>query len=284
MERQNLEGGWAHGEKDRPRPPWYPGTLIATTNLALLSLGAAERMKTPIVKELNYQQAVRSGLQLLRDVQGPHGGLPYGDRYYRSGYDAGRTAGTLLALAALRQTDINLFRQAATFVLRNIDMIPEGHAGPPLHVLLGDWLVIRCRRMLGSSTTIRYWIVSVNRSIRMALSAICSARGSSKRRMPRLSMDLDYRRISNRSGPPITIAHVFSATALGGRSRTREVSCSRLVARPERGGDSGGRCDERRCLAKRWNLDFCRRGFGQMLAQSSSAGEGQRSRAEDSEQ
>jgi hypothetical protein len=135
IKRQNSDGGWFH---------WggyssiaYPATLIATTNLGLFALGAAEREGMAVCKTEPYKKAVSKGLKLLHDVQGPHGGMPYGGRPSRWNYEAGRTAGMLAALAALRQTDSKVFQRAASYVQHNVDVIMNGHGGTAFHVAIG---------------------------------------------------------------------------------------------------------------------------------------------------
>ncbi len=135
VERQNVEGGWGHGGGTYTK--FYPSTLVATTNLALLALAAADRFQTPSSRTADFKEALAEGLTLLTDVQAAHGGLPYGGRPYRKGYEAGRTAGMLLALAALRKTECDLFRRASGYALRNLDEVPYGHASPALHIALG---------------------------------------------------------------------------------------------------------------------------------------------------
>lgn len=136
VDRQNAEGGWGHGGGTLTN--FYPTTLVATTNLALLSLGGAARFNTPVVATSDYKDAVAEGLKLLQDVQAPHGGMPYGGRPYRKGYEAGRTAGMLPALAVLGRTDDPLFQRAADYALRNMAEVPHGHASPALHFALGS--------------------------------------------------------------------------------------------------------------------------------------------------
>lgn len=129
-EYQNDEGGWGHGAS--LGPSFYPSTLIATTNWSLLGLGLARRRGIAVDGE-----CIDAGLDLVRHVQAANGSLPYGGLPYRRGFEAGRTSGTVLALAALGLGDTDAFRRAADYVLRNVASLPNGHASPAMHVLMG---------------------------------------------------------------------------------------------------------------------------------------------------
>jgi outer membrane protein assembly factor BamB len=128
--RQNDEGGWDHGAQ--LGVSFYPSTLIATTNLALVALGLAQRAGVAVDAEVRD-----AGLKLLTDVQTESGGLPYGGRPYMKGVEAGRTCGSVLAFSALGLSDDERFTRAARYVERNLESIPEGHASTAFHVLVG---------------------------------------------------------------------------------------------------------------------------------------------------
>ncbi len=128
--RQNAEGGWDHGASFGLS--FYPSTLVATTNLALVSLGFARRFGLETDAE-----SIVNGLALLSDVQGTSGGMPYGGRPYTKGIEAGRTCGTVLALSSLGLGDDPRCARAGAYVLRNVDAIPDGHASTAFHLFLG---------------------------------------------------------------------------------------------------------------------------------------------------
>jgi outer membrane protein assembly factor BamB len=134
LDRQNAEGGWGHTTSRMI--DFYPDTLIATSNLALLALGAAGRLHTPVSREPRWQQGVDDALKLYRTVQTPSGSMPYGGLAYRKGPEAGRTAAMVLALSAVARKD-ELLARALPYALRNLETVPHGHASPALHVALG---------------------------------------------------------------------------------------------------------------------------------------------------
>ncbi len=129
-DRQNAEGGWGHGSS--LGLDFYPSTLVVTTYWALFALGGCREQGVAVDEEV-----LEDGLSLLRRVQAPSGGFPYGGPYYRKGIEAGRTSGVVLALTVLGEKDADLFRNAVRYLRRNIDSIPDGHASPAIHVLTG---------------------------------------------------------------------------------------------------------------------------------------------------
>jgi hypothetical protein len=151
-DRQNAEGAWNHGLQTDAQ--FYPSTLIASTNLALITLGLARRRGVTV-----DAQAIDEALALLRDVQSPRGAFPYGGRPYRRGFEAGRTAGTVVALAALGRTGDAMFRRACEYLRDNVASIPDGHASPAMHVLLGAL----CCQILGGDLLASYRTTVVNR-------------------------------------------------------------------------------------------------------------------------
>ncbi len=127
---QNADGGWGHGGFSIS---FYPSTLIAATNLSVLSLGLGQRLKQQTDGDV-FKKARR----LYRDVQSAAGAWPYGGRPYRKGFEAGRTAGAVAALRALdNPNDAGLIARARRYLLANADRVPHGHASPALHVFSG---------------------------------------------------------------------------------------------------------------------------------------------------
>ncbi len=127
--RQNPEGAWGHGMMGGG---FYPSTLVAASNWALLVLGLAARQGLEVEPDV-----IDEALALYRKVQGKNGSLPYGGLPYRKGYEAGRTSGTVVALLALGSHQDPMFRRAAQYVRRNLVAVPNGHASPAMHVFMG---------------------------------------------------------------------------------------------------------------------------------------------------
>ena len=135
---QNREGGWNHTKNFTKTIPGYSPTVLAVANLALMSLGAAERMKVPFAADENFKKSVKDGLELFGKSQRPNGGIPYGRNPLYGESEPGRTAGFLTALAALQQTDNDQFRKAAPYFLRTFEAIPKGHGCTPMHFFMGS--------------------------------------------------------------------------------------------------------------------------------------------------
>lgn len=128
---QNGEGGWGHTGGNMVS--FYPSTLVATTNLNLLALGLAKSFGAKV-----DQEGIDAGFDLLATVQGANGGMPYGGPAYRKGYEAGRTAASMLAYAAHGMTDSEQYRKAAQYVAQNLKYIPLGHASTAMHLYYGS--------------------------------------------------------------------------------------------------------------------------------------------------
>ena len=150
VDRQNPAGGWAHSGGSPA--DFYPTTLNAVGNFALLSLGAAERLELKVAESYDYEDTVDEALALYRDVQGPNGAFPYGGRVYRKGLESSRTAGALLGLAAFKKTDSELFKRAVAHVRQHVASVPYGHASTAMHVGLGGLSF----RMLGEEPWAAY--------------------------------------------------------------------------------------------------------------------------------
>jgi hypothetical protein len=127
---QNVEGGWGHSAGDMAS--FYPSTLVATTNLNLIALGLAKSMGAEI-----SQESVDDGFELLATVQGANGGMPYGGPAYRKGYEAGRTAASMLAYAAHGRMEGEQYKKASQYVAQNLKYIPLGHASTAMHLYFG---------------------------------------------------------------------------------------------------------------------------------------------------
>jgi hypothetical protein len=143
---QNSEGGWNHNKNFAKQVPIYSRSLNAVTNLVLINLGAAERMKVPFASDEKFKKAVTNGLTLLQQCQAKDGGIMYGKE--RKGDEKspfklvvtphpGRTAGLLPGLAAVKQADSDLFRRAAGYALRGMESVPQGEADTSLHIFMG---------------------------------------------------------------------------------------------------------------------------------------------------
>lgn len=145
-ELRNSEGVWAHGQMEG-LVGFYPSSLMAATNWALFALGFGRS-----AGHAPPADTIEHALEVLCDVQAENGGVPYGGRPYRLGVEAGRTAGTVLALLSLGRSDGDAFAGAARFVRHNLRLVPEGHASPAMHVFNGAL----CAWALGPATWRRY--------------------------------------------------------------------------------------------------------------------------------
>lgn len=128
---RNSERVWAHGSMEGT-VPGYPSTVVAATNwvVTALAFAAAHGVEVP-------PPWLDAGADLLAAVQAPNGGIPYGGRPYRIGIEAGRTAGTVVALAAAGRGATPSFTRAANYLWRNARLVPSGHASPAMHVWNG---------------------------------------------------------------------------------------------------------------------------------------------------
>ncbi len=127
---QNVEGGWCHGKSGIAS--FYPSTLMAATNWAVLALGVARRLGVAVDDAI-----LARALELYADVQSPSGAFPYGGRNYVKGFEAGRTAAAVAALAALGEVKGDLFRRAVGYAIEHAEEVPDGHASAAMHILTG---------------------------------------------------------------------------------------------------------------------------------------------------
>ncbi len=137
LSSQNLEGGWGHSGQ-RMMGDLYPSTLISSSNFGLLALGAAKHFGHPTSNWADFADALDEALEMYRAVQSQQGGLPYGARSYCKAPQAGRTAASLIGLAALNQTDDELFTKGVCYVTKNVHTVPYGHASPAMHAVTGS--------------------------------------------------------------------------------------------------------------------------------------------------
>jgi outer membrane protein assembly factor BamB len=130
---QNKEGGWGHGKVVMAVLPSYPVTLVACTNWCAIGLGLFKKMGFSVKKRV-----IRRVIKLYEKLQSPEGGFPYGGLPYRTGYEAGRTTGGVIALFALGRTSTPLFSKTVRFINNNVQDIPKGHATPQMHLFSGS--------------------------------------------------------------------------------------------------------------------------------------------------
>jgi len=146
---QNVEGGWGH-DSAWDDESVYPATLIAACNSAVFALGLCRRHGVSLDEDV-----VEKALALLRRVQSPSGAMPYGGPTKLQLHEAGRTAGTQVALAALGEHASESYQAAVGYVRRHIEELAHGHADPHQHLFMGaiatqttgraDWLRFRER-------------------------------------------------------------------------------------------------------------------------------------------
>ncbi len=128
---QEASGGWAHG----PGGPNALGylELEIVMNYLLLGLGGAKRLGLEvddgrILRSLAWIEATSSG----------DGGIGYSDRQGQKGYgEAGRTAGAILAFAAVGGAELPFFERMVNFYTRTMDTLQSGHVSPAMHLLAG---------------------------------------------------------------------------------------------------------------------------------------------------
>lgn len=130
---QNMEpsGGWAHG----PGGPNALGylELEIMSNYALLGMGAAKRLGIDL-----DEGKVGKALAWIVGTSNGDGGVGYSQRQGQKGHgDAGRTAGALVAFAALGQRRHPFFPKMASFYARNVKKLAAGHVSPAMHLLAG---------------------------------------------------------------------------------------------------------------------------------------------------
>ena len=133
---QNREGGWGHADRNL-MGEFYPSTLISSSNFGLIALGAAKELGHRYADDGDFEDVVDEALEMFKTVQSSQGGLPYGARSYLKGPQAGRTAGSLIGLAALGKTEDALFTKGVCYVTQNVRIVPYGHASPAMHALTG---------------------------------------------------------------------------------------------------------------------------------------------------
>jgi hypothetical protein len=128
---QEASGGWAHG----PGGPNALGyvELEIMSNYTLLGLGAAKRLGA------NVDAArLERALTWIESTAGGDGGVGYSPREGQKGHgDPGRTAGAIVAFAALGQTRHPFFGRMLGYLDANLGRLPEGHVSPAMHLLAG---------------------------------------------------------------------------------------------------------------------------------------------------
>lgn len=128
---QEASGGWAHG----PGGPNALGyvELEIMSNYTLLGLGAAKRLGA----EVDAARLERA-LSWIESTASGDGGVGYSPRDGQKGHgDPGRTAGAMVAFAALGQQRHPFFGRMAGYLDRNLGRLPEGHVSPAMHLLAG---------------------------------------------------------------------------------------------------------------------------------------------------
>ncbi len=128
---QEASGGWAHG----PGGPNALGylELEIVSNYALLGMGAAQRLGL----ELDEGKLAKA-LTWIEGTASADGGVGYSHREGQKGFgDPGRTAGALVAFAALGQARHPFFGKMAGFYGRELPKLIEGHVSPAMHLLAG---------------------------------------------------------------------------------------------------------------------------------------------------
>lgn len=131
FQTQEESGGWAHG----PGGPNALGyvELEIVSNYALLGMGAAQQLGV----ELD-EGRLEKALRWIVGTSNGDGGVGYSHRQGQKGFgDPGRTAGALVAFAALGQSRHPFFAKMANFYRRNLTKLPEGHVSPAMHILAG---------------------------------------------------------------------------------------------------------------------------------------------------
>lgn len=131
QQNQEASGGWAHG----PGGPNALGyvELEIMSNYALLGLGAARKLGI----ELDAAK-VEKALAWVEGTAGPDGGVGYSHREGQKGFgDPGRTAGAIVAFAALGQARHPFMGRMVGYLERNLGRLPEGHVSPAMHLLAG---------------------------------------------------------------------------------------------------------------------------------------------------
>ena len=144
---QEASGGWAHG----PGGPNALGylELEILSNYALLGLGAAQKLGI----EFDGDKVARA-LGWIEQTAGPDGGVGYSPRQGQKGFgDPGRTAGALVAYAAVGQARHPFFGKMVGYFGQHAARLPEGHVSPAQHLLAGAM----ASRLLGNKAWGSYW-------------------------------------------------------------------------------------------------------------------------------
>lgn len=130
-QNQEQSGGWAHG----PGGPNALGyvELQIMSNYALLGLGAARKLDIEV-----DAARLEKALVWVEGTASPDGGVGYSHRQGQKGFgDPGRTAGAIVAFAALGQTRNPFVGRMVGYLERNLGRLPEGHVSPAMHLLAG---------------------------------------------------------------------------------------------------------------------------------------------------
>lgn len=146
LETLEGSGGWAHG----PGGPNALGylELEIVSNYALLGLAAARNLGIEL-DEAKLQRA----LDWVAGTASRDGGVGYSHRQGQQGFgDPGRTAGALVAFAALGQRERPFFGLMSGYFTRHLGALPEGHVSPAMHLLAGAMAA----RVLGGEVPTTY--------------------------------------------------------------------------------------------------------------------------------
>ncbi len=130
-QNQEASGGWAHG----PGGPNALGyvELEIMSNYALLGLGAARKLDLEV-----DEGRLEKALAWVEGTASADGGVGYSHRQGQKGFgDPGRTAGAIVAFAAVGQTRHPFVGRMVGYLERNLGRLPEGHVSPAMHLLAG---------------------------------------------------------------------------------------------------------------------------------------------------
>lgn len=144
---QEQSGGWAHG----PGGPNALGylELEIVSNYALLGLAAARKLGIEVDEE-----KLGKALGWIEETSGGDGGVGYSPRPGQKGFgDPGRTAGAVVAFAALGQTRQPFFSKMVGYYGANQGRLTAGHVSPAMHLLSGAMAA----RLLGKRSWSSYW-------------------------------------------------------------------------------------------------------------------------------
>lgn len=128
---QEQSGGWAHG----PGGPNALGylELEIVGNYLLLGLGAAKKLGLAVDAD-----RVGRAFAWIEQTAGPDGGVGYSPRPGQKGHgDPGRTAGAIVAFAALGAQKAPFFDKMCGYFGAKLGDLPEGHVSPAMHLLAG---------------------------------------------------------------------------------------------------------------------------------------------------